>query len=169
MMEKSQLSINRHGRQLCTMTRESDGGSTQAMLKVKIVHMMIRSYLCMIGWEIVTIWLNQIPPSIIWFTGSLSGQYKQILIGERVDIHLFNMFIRFKSEHLYVMVVYEGVHEEVYLGSVIRLSKMGNFTLVVQVMHKSYCSHKKWAQKSTDLHGLNASTTQRSTTQRRQN
>ena len=30
------------------------------------------------------------------------------------------MFIRFKSEHLYVMVVYEGVHEEVYLGSVIR-------------------------------------------------
>ena len=38
---------------------------------------------------------------------------------------------------------------------------MGNFTLVVQVTHKSYCSHKKWAQKSTDLHGLNASTTQR--------
>ena len=45
--------------------------------------------------------------------------------------------------------------------STLTLSKMGNFTLVVHVMHKSYCSHKKWAQKSTDLHVLNTSTTQR--------
>ena len=45
--------------------------------------------------------------------------------------------------------------------SPVTLSKMGNFTLVMQVMHESYCSHKKWAQKSMDLHVLNASTTQR--------
>jgi hypothetical protein len=41
-------------------------------------------------------------------------------MGERVDIHPFNMYIRFKSEHLYFMGVFEGVYEEVYLGSVIR-------------------------------------------------
>jgi hypothetical protein len=43
----------------------------------------------------------------------------------------------------------------------VTLSKMNNFTLVVQVTPMSYCSHKKWAQKSTDLHRLNVSTTQR--------
>jgi len=46
------------------------------------------------------------------------SQYKQIIIGERVDIHPFNMFIRFKSECLYFMRVFEGVYEEVYLGLV---------------------------------------------------
>jgi hypothetical protein len=45
---------------------------------------------------------------------SLSGEYKRILISEGVDIHPLNMFIRFKSERLYVMVVSEGVYEEVY-------------------------------------------------------
>jgi len=51
---------------------------------------------------------------------SLTGQYKQILIGERVDIHPLNLFIGFKMEHLSVMVVSEGVHEEVHQGVVIK-------------------------------------------------
>ena len=42
---------------------------------------------------------------------SLTGQYKQILIGERVDIHPLNVFIRLKMEHLCVMVVSEEVYE----------------------------------------------------------
>jgi hypothetical protein len=33
------VSINRHRRQLHVMTRENDGGSAQAVLKVKIVYM----------------------------------------------------------------------------------------------------------------------------------
>jgi hypothetical protein len=48
------------------------------------------------------------------------GQYKQILISERVDIYPFNMCIRFKAECLYFVEVFEGVYEEVYLGLVIR-------------------------------------------------
>ena len=46
------------------------------------------------------------------------GQYTQILIGERVDIHPFNMYIRFKSQRLYFMGVFEGVYEDVHLGLV---------------------------------------------------
>ena len=51
---------------------------------------------------------------------SLSGPYKQILIGENVGIHSFNMSIRFKGERLYFMVVFEGVYEEVYQELVIK-------------------------------------------------
>ena len=45
---------------------------------------------------------------------SLSVQYKQILIGEKVGIHPFNMSTMFKGECLYFMVVFEGVYQEVY-------------------------------------------------------
>ena len=45
---------------------------------------------------------------------SLSGQCKRILINKNVDIHPFNMSIRFKGECLYFLVVFEGVYEEVY-------------------------------------------------------
>ena len=47
---------------------------------------------------------------------SLSDEYKQILIAEGVDIYPLNMLIRFKSERLHVMVVSEGMYEEVYQG-----------------------------------------------------
>ena len=37
------------------------------------------------------------------------------------------------------VIINDGGREEQVTGDM--LSKMGNFTLVVQVMHKSYCSH----------------------------
>ena len=40
---------------------------------------------------------------------SLSGQYKRILTGEMVDIYTLIMSTRFKSERLFIMIVFEGV------------------------------------------------------------
>ena len=44
--------------------------------------------------------------------------YKWILTDEIVDMHPLNMFIKFKSEHLFKLVVFEGVYEEVCIPKI---------------------------------------------------
>ena len=53
-----------------------------------------------------TIFDNPQPFDLIW-------AHQVNIIGERVDIHPFNMSIRLKSDRLYPIGVFEGVYEEV--------------------------------------------------------
>jgi len=46
-----------------------------------------------------------------------------------VDIYPLNVFIGFKMEHICVIVVSEGVYEEIYQGLVIRLYFLNKFCL----------------------------------------
>jgi hypothetical protein len=108
--------------------------------------------------KLIKVTRSGIEPRTFWTYTKCSNQLSYPAIPWRTSFSMIPQTIRGEQPCAQISISDFPCRPYVNL---VTLSKMGNFTLVVQVTPMSYCSHKKWAQKSTDLHRLNVSTTQR--------